>query len=98
MYTAVSDEWLSAVGVYATAAEASCEVYVVPDFAGPESFEKKEFLQSCEMDAKGYYTIDLETPVALEAGERFAVVIKMTTPGNGIRWRWNINRTSIRRM
>lgn len=84
VYTAVSDEWLSAVGVYATAAEASCEVYVVPDFAGPESFEKKEFLQSCEMDAKGYYTIDLETPVALEAGERFAVVIKMTTPGE-----WN---------
>lgn len=84
VYTAVSDEWLSAVGVYATAPQAWCEIYFVPDFAGPDSFGKKEFLQSYEMDAKGYYTLDLETPVALKEGERFAVVVKMTTPGE-----WN---------
>lgn len=84
VYTAVSDEWLSAVGMYATAPQAWCEIYFVPDFAGPDSFGKKEFLQSYEMDAKGYYTLDLETPVALKEGERFAVVVKMTTPGE-----WN---------
>lgn len=84
VYTAVSDEWLSAVGVYATAPQVWCEIYFVPDFAGPDSFGKKEFLQSYEMDAKGYYTLDLETPVALKEGERFAVVVKMTTPGE-----WN---------
>lgn len=84
VYTAAADEMLTAFGLYATAPDALCDLYVVPDFEGPESFAKREFLQSSELEDKGYYTIDLEEPVALRAGERFAVIVQMTTPGE-----WN---------
>lgn len=84
VYTAEADELLSAVGLYATAPDAFCELYVVTDFTDEASFAKRVYLQSSEMEYMGYYTIDLEQPVALRAGERFAVIAKMTTPGQ-----WN---------
>lgn len=81
VYTAVGDEQLAAVGFYATAPEARYEVYLVHDFADTRSFEKKIFLQSGTLQNEGYYTIDLEQPRTLFAGERFAVAVKLTTPG-----------------
>ncbi|MDO4323389.1 MAG: lectin like domain-containing protein [Lachnospiraceae bacterium] len=82
VYTArAEEERLAAVGLYATAPGASCEIYAVTDFEDKASFERRKYLQSAEMENIGYYTIDLEEPVELEAGEQFALVVKMTTPG-----------------
>lgn len=81
VYTAEDTEQLAAVGLYATSPGAHCELYIVPDFQDKESFADRQYLQSTEMENVGYYTIDLEKPVELKEGERFALVVKMTTPG-----------------
>jgi C1A family cysteine protease len=82
VYTAEDDELLAAIGLYATAPDAHCEVYMVTDFQGTDSFAEKQYLQSADFENTGYYTIDLEAMVQLSAGERFAVVVQITTPGS----------------
>lgn len=84
VYTARGAEQLAAVGLYATAPGAYCDIYLVPLFQDESSFENRQYLQSASMENVGFYTIDLEQPVALAAGERFALAVKMTTPGH-----WN---------
>ena len=55
--------------------------YFAGNFDGVRSFESRRFLQSGSMEEEGYYTVDLEEPIRLPEGERFAVIVKMTTPG-----------------
>lgn len=81
VYTAGESEELAAVGFYATGRDTDYEIYFVPEFDGPESFGRRRYLQSGSLQNIGYYTVDLETPQELEAGARFAVVVKITTPG-----------------
>ena len=54
---------------------------MVRDFADETSFEKMEWVQSGWQKNSGYYTVKLEEPVELNRGERFAVAVKITTPG-----------------
>lgn len=81
VYTAETDEELSAVGFYATGPDTEYEIYLVHDFLNPESFEQMKFLQAGKMEYAGYYTVDLRMIEDLSAGERFAVVVKISTPG-----------------
>lgn len=81
VYTAGADEELAAVGFYATAPDALYEIWMVSDFENAESFGERKYLQSGTLEYAGYYTIDLNWRQTLRAGERFAVVIKLTTPG-----------------
>lgn len=80
VYTAGEKENLEAVGFYATDKETKYEIYLVHDFESTSSFKKREFLKSGKLSNAGYYTVRLDTPVLLEAGEDFAVVVKITTP------------------
>ena len=54
---------------------------MVRDFEGEESFERREFCQSGWIKNSGYFTIDLKEEIPLGQGERFAVVVWITTPG-----------------
>lgn len=81
VYTAREDEELAAVGFYATARDTSYEIWLVPDFEDEESFRTMEYLQGGHMQRAGYYTVDLEERKTLAAGSRFAVVVKITAPG-----------------
>ena len=81
VYTAETAEELAAVGFYATGPDTDYEVYLVHDFETADSFGRMEFLQAGSMELAGYYTVDMEEPELLGAGERFAVVVKITTPG-----------------
>ncbi len=81
VYTAAETEQLAAVGFYATGANASYEIYLVPEFSGAESFAERVFLQSGALEHVGYYTVRLEQPQRLTQGQRFAVAVRMTTPG-----------------
>ncbi len=81
VYTAEADETLSAVGFYATGENAACDLYLIHDFDGTDSFEQMEFLQSAVFSELGYYTVDLDSPVQLREGERFAVAVKIDAPG-----------------
>lgn len=83
VYTARGPETLAAAGFYATAADTDYEIFYVNDFSGAQSFERRRILQSGHLQNMGYFTVDLEHPQELSAGERFAVIVKITTPGSG---------------
>ncbi|MCI6886202.1 MAG: lectin like domain-containing protein [Lachnospiraceae bacterium] len=83
VYTAGGKETLDAVGFYAIDRDSDYEVYVVHPV--PEHVtELPELTQpaaSGHLDYAGYYTVPLSGVERLEAGERFGVVIRITTPG-----------------
>ena len=82
VYTAQEQDLrLDAFGFYATGPDTVCELYLVHDFENPASFSDMKFLQKKELDQSGYYTIDLDEPEMIHSGERFAMVVKITTPG-----------------
>ncbi len=81
VFTAGTDENLRAVGFYATGADSVYEVSVVHSFADTDSFSCREAVCSGFLEDSGFYTVDLPDAVPLAAGERFAVVVKITTPG-----------------
>lgn len=83
VYTAEEVQQLAAVGLYAVGDNAQWELYLVHAFENTDSFENLEFLQNGSARYAGYYTEELETPVLMEAGERFALVVKMTVPDTG---------------
>lgn len=81
-YTADEAEELEAVGFYATAGGTDYSVYVVDDFSGSLSMLRKKSAASGSFQNAGYYTVALDTPVRLEAGQKFAVLVKIHTPGS----------------
>ena len=80
VYEAWENEWLCATGFYATGPETEYEIYGVlsPD----EGFSDRTLLAKGTLQEMGYYTIDFETPIKIEAGERFGLVLKITTKGS----------------
>ena len=81
VYTAQSDEELKAVGFYATGKDTSYEIYYVDNFEGTESFCNKVYLQSGKFTNEGYYTVDLNKAVNMAEGKKYAIIVKITTPG-----------------
>lgn len=80
IYEAESDEELMAAGFYATGSDTSYELYTVTDAAGSGSFSTRKPAGSGTLKNPGYYTIDLDEPVMLKKGQRFAVIVNITTP------------------
>ena len=81
IYTAEEKEELEAVGFYATGENTSYQVYTVTDAEGSSQFGRRRKVASGEVANAGYYTVLLDKTVTLEAGERFAVIVEITTPG-----------------
>lgn len=82
VYEAREDQDLQAVGFYATGEDTEYRISVQPDFTGTDSLSEAEILQSGYLQYEGYYTIDLKEAVPLEAGQQFAVIVQITTPGS----------------
>lgn len=82
VYTAKEEEVLSAVGFYATGKNTEYEISVVHDFKGAESFAERMVVKDGKFKNAGYYTVALKEEVCLKAGEQFAVVVKIHTPGS----------------
>ena len=82
-YTANGDEDLCAVSFYATGPDTTYKVYV-----DTKTKEEGDITVYGEPAAQGvlpdtgYYTVKLKKPVALHAGERFAVIVEINTPGS----------------
>ena len=81
IYTAEEKEELEAVGFYATGENTSYQVYTVTDAEGSSQFGRRRKVASGEVANAGYYTVLLDKTVTLEADERFAVIVEITTPG-----------------
>ena len=82
VYTAEEAGELAAAGFYATGRDTEYTVYVVENFSDSLSLLGKKAAASGSFKNAGYYTVELETPVNLNAGQRFAVVVKIRTPGS----------------
>lgn len=77
------DEILEAVSFYCNSPGTSYEVYVVEDYQDPSDLKHlSEPAASGVQDYAGYFTVDLDEGVLLNAGTRFAVIVKQT-PATG---------------
>ncbi|MGN0353389.1 MAG: lectin like domain-containing protein [Roseburia sp.] len=80
VFTAEGEENLVAASFYATGKDTQYELYVVKDFEDEDSFENKQKVASGSLKNAGYYTIDFDEEVPVEKGERYAIVLHITTP------------------
>lgn len=73
------DEMLKAVSFYTVSPGTSYELYIVPNYQGPNSLcQLGEPVKSKSIDYAGYHTISLSEPVRLTKGTRFAVAVRIT--------------------
>ena len=81
VFVARKRETLSAVGLYANALNTSYEISI---YKGCKESQPTsgDLVSRCSgsLDA-GYFTVQLATPVTVNEGDRFAVVVKLTTQG-----------------
>ncbi|MCC8126753.1 MAG: lectin like domain-containing protein [Clostridiales bacterium] len=84
VYQTEKETEIAAAGFYAIDRDTEYEVYVVqqvPDKVDGESLQKREKVADGRLTYAGYYTIPFAETIDLNAGERFAVMICLTTPG-----------------
>lgn len=81
VFTAEKNENVVATAFYATAPDTEYKIYVVDRFEGTHSFEKKVLVAEGTLEDAGYYTIDFDQDIAVKAGNKYAVVVYLKTPG-----------------
>ena len=81
VFTAEKDEDVVATAFYATAPDTKYKVYVVDRFSNEKSFDNKVLVADGVLEDAGYYTIDFERDIAVKAGQKYAVVVYVHTPG-----------------
>lgn len=81
-FTADSEEIVQAAGFYATDKDTSYEVYFVSDFENQFSLENRMMVASGQLKEAGYYTIAFEDEQIVGENQKFAIVIKITTPNS----------------
>ena len=81
VFTAEKDEDVVAASFYATAPDTEYKVFVVDNFVNENSFEDKVLVAEGTVKDAGYYTIDFGKDIAVKAGQKYAVVIYIYTPG-----------------
>ncbi len=83
IYTAEGDEQLRAAGFYAVGKDTEYRLYVVKDFEGTESLKEDRILVAQgKLRNSGYYTIPFNRNVFIAAGEQYAVILYISTPGS----------------
>ncbi|MGN0349644.1 MAG: lectin like domain-containing protein [Roseburia sp.] len=82
VYTAEGDEELAAASFYATGKDSQYELYVVKEFEDEMSLRSMIPVASGKLGNAGYYTIDFEQKIFVEAGERYAIVLHIMTPNS----------------
>lgn len=81
VFTAEGDENVAAAAFYATGADTSYELYLVHDFEDENSLDNRIKVAEGSCKQAGYYTVDFKTPIQVKAGERYAIVLYIKTPG-----------------
>ena len=84
-----SPQVLEAAGLYAVGPATAWRMVLVENFSGTDSLSEAASRKSgiplgCGwIENPGFYTLRLRQPLSLPAGERFAVVVFVDTPGTG---------------
>lgn len=80
--TITNDETLKAVAFYTYYQNTQYELYVVTDYENESSLsDLGDPVASGVIEDSGYHTINLENDIELKSGTRFAVAVKLYTPG-----------------
>lgn len=82
VFTAQSAEDLTAVSFYTAAIDSRYQISVYKGVQNSPVSGSPVILESGTIGVPGYHTIPLSSAVALQYGERFSVVVKLTTPGH----------------
>lgn len=82
VFRAKEAEQIEAAGFYATGKDTSYDVYVVKNFKDTTSLASENRIKVAQgqLSNAGYYTIRFDKPVEVERGERFAILLYITTP------------------
>ncbi len=80
-YTAKSQETIEAVGFYSIDDNSSYTVYAVPKFNDVKDFSSKIEVASGELRYAGYHTVNLDNGIDVDAGQKYAMVVYINTPG-----------------
>ncbi|AKB55149.1 Chitin binding protein [Methanosarcina barkeri MS] len=84
IFTAKSDEVLKAVSFYTTDSNCKYILYIYTDVSSsPVTQAGPVISKSGKIPYAGYHTIPLDSKVNLKAGQKFSVVLKLTTSGYG---------------
>lgn len=81
VYKAGENEEIAAASFYATDVNTEFEVYLVKNFENTDSLKDREFIVSGSMKHAGYYTVEFPEAVRLDDNSKYAVVVKIKTPG-----------------
>lgn len=79
VYQARGEEWLRAVGFYATLPGTRYKVYAAKA-SSPEKMNLNHPVAEGTFRDAGYYTVDFEKEIRLRPGEKFTVVVDIFTP------------------
>lgn len=80
VFTADGDESIAAASFYATGSNTSYELYVVNDYKNTASFGNARKVASGTLEQAGYYTVDFNQEIAVDEGERYAILLYISTP------------------
>ena len=82
-YTAGKGENLEAAGFYATDQNTDYEIYVARHLGekADQTFGQRVKVAEGRLRYAGFYTIPLDQKIVLDDGEKFAIIVKITTPG-----------------
>lgn len=80
IYESAGNQQIEALGFYATGGDTEYRLAVMTDFTDKEELSQVEYVQSGYLQYPGFYTIELETPISIKEGERFAAVVEIATP------------------
>lgn len=81
VYTAAGAEELKAAGFYAVGKDSEYKLYVVKNFTDTGSLANRILAAEGKLGNSGFYTIDFDRSVSVAAGEKYAVILYISTPG-----------------
>jgi len=83
VFTAAGDEELRAVSFYTPVKGSSYQVEITKNPTNGPRGTSSKVVSTGTIAYAGYHTVTVDTPVTLEKGAKFSVIIRLTTPGYG---------------
>jgi len=81
IYETEDEEILRAAGFYAAGEDTSYEISLARHVRGADSLENRNVVSKGSVKHSGFYTVPLKKPERLQAGERFALILKVSNTG-----------------
>ena len=82
LFTADADGELTAIGFYAVSSNMSYEIKIYDNFSGTHFSGQLGNTQTGTFSYPGWYTVKLDSAVAITKDDEFGVTVKFTTSGN----------------